>query len=358
MITTFMLAFAIVNASSQNAPGKMVVAAYYTGDGTNINTYSIGKLTHIIYSFLHLKGNRLAVDNVNDSLAITRLVALKVNYPDLKIILSLGGWGGCQSCSEVFNTASGRLEFAQSVLQLMKSYRTDGIDLDWEYPVLESLPGHQYIPEDRQNFTYLVQTLRETLGNTYQVTFAAGGFTDYLKKSVEWEKVMPLVDYVYMKNYDLVNGNSTTTGHLTSLYSTPGQRESTDHAIMFLDSIGVPMNKVVIGLAFYGRTFVKVDDVNHGLYQKGKFSDFIPFKNIDEKLGKGSGFEQYWDNMAKAAYAYNKTTRTFATYENMQSVYYKTRYAREHKLAGVMFWELMGDKPSGGLLDMIHEAGK
>ena len=145
MITTFMLAFAIVNASSQNAPGKMVVAAYYTGDGININTYSIGKLTHIIYSFLHLKGNRLAVDNMNDSLAITRLVALKANYPDLKIILSLGGWGGCQSCSEVFNTASGRLEFAQSVLQLMKSYRTDGIDLDWEYPVLESLPGPAFL---------------------------------------------------------------------------------------------------------------------------------------------------------------------------------------------------------------------
>ncbi len=358
LITLLMFAIATVNASSQDASGKMVVAAYYTGDGTNINSYSIGKLTHIIYSFLHLKGNKLAVDNENDSLAITRLVALKASYPDLKIILSLGGWGGCKSCSEVFNTASGRLEFAQSVLQLMKSYRTDGIDLDWEYPVLESLPGHQYIPEDKQNFTYLLQTLRETLGNGYQVTFAAGGFTDYLEKSVEWNKVMPLVDYVYMMNYDLVNGNSTTTGHLTSLYSTPGQRESTDRAVMFLDSTGVPMNKIVIGLAFYGRTFEKVDDINHGLYQKGKFSSFIPFKDIDEKLGKKSGFEQYWDNMAKAAYTYNKTTRTFATYENMQSVYYKTKYARDHKLAGVMFWELLGDKPTGGLLDMIYEAGK
>ena len=357
-ITTILLVIATINASSQDVSREMVVAAYYTGDGTNINTYSIGKLTHIIYSFLHLKGNKLAVDNVNDSLAITRLVALKANYPDLKIILSLGGWGGCKSCSEVFSTASGRLEFAQSVLQLMKTYRTDGIDLDWEYPVLESLPGHQYIPEDRQNFTYLVQTLRETLGSGYQVTFAAGGFRDYLEKSVEWNKVMPLVDYVYMMNYDLVNGNSTTTGHLTSLYSTPGQRESTDHAVMFLDSIGVPMNKIVIGLAFYGRTFEKVDDENHGLYQKGKFSSFIPFKDIDEKLGKKSGYEQYWDNKAKAAYAYNKTTRTFATYENIQSVYYKTKYARDHKLAGVMFWELMGDKPTGGLLDMIYEAGK
>ena len=108
----------------------MVVAAYYTGDGNNIQSYPVGKLTHIIYSFLHLKGNKLAVDNVNDSMAITRLVALKANYHDLKIILSLGGWGGCKSCSEVFSTVSGRLEFAQSVLQLMKSFHTDGMYID------------------------------------------------------------------------------------------------------------------------------------------------------------------------------------------------------------------------------------
>jgi chitinase len=42
----------------------------------------------------------------------------------------------------------------------------------------------------------------------------------------------------------------------------------------------------------------------------------------------------------------------------MQSVYYKTRYAKEHKLGGVMFWELSGDKTSGGLLDMIYETSK
>ena len=71
-----------------------------------------------------------------------------------------------------------------------------------------------------------------------------------------------------------------------------------------------------------------------------------------------AGFEQHWDNKAKAPFAYNSATKTFATYDNMQSVYYKTKYAKEHKLGGVMFWELSGDKMSGGLLDMIYETSR
>ena len=343
---------------SQSVEKPLAIIAYYMGNGSDITNYKTEQLTHIIFSFLHLKGNKLAVDSPEDSLAITRLVSLKKANPKLKIILSLGGWGGCKTCSEVFNTESGRQEFAQSVLHLLKSYHTDGLDLDWEYPSLESVAGHQYLPDDKQNFTYLVTALRNTLGPDYELSFAAGGFSDFLLHSVEWDKVMPLVHYVNMMTYDLVNGNSKQTGHLTSLYSTPEQRESTDHAIMFLDSVGVPMSKVVIGIAFYARTYSKVENINHGLYQKGKFSEYISFKDIDEKLGKNAGFEQFWDNRAKAPFAYNSATKTFATYDNMQSVYYKTKYAVEHKLGGIMFWELSGDKISGGLLDMIYETSR
>ncbi|MDO9257751.1 MAG: glycoside hydrolase family 18 protein [Bacteroidales bacterium] len=342
----------------QTESKPMVVIAYYMGDGNNITKYKTEKLTHIIFSFLHLKGNILAVDNATDSLAITKLVSLKKTNPKLKIILSLGGWGGCKTCSVVFNTETGRKEFAQSALKLFKEYNVDGLDLDWEYPAIESLPGHQFMPEDRQNFTYLIKTLRETAGAGYELSFAAGGFRNFLTQSVEWSKVIPLVNYVNMMTYDLVNGNSKQTGHLTSLYSTPEQSESTDHAIMFLDSIGVPMQKVVIGFAFYGRTFSGVDPKNNGLYQKGKFNTYVNYKDFEKTFSAEAGYQQYWDKKAKAPYAYNSATKTFATFDNLRSVMEKTKYAKARNLAGVMFWELSGDKESGGLLDMIYEASK
>ncbi len=336
------------------AKKPIAVIAYYMGDGSDIASYKAGQLTHIIYSFLHLKGNELVVDNANDSLAITRLVAQKQSFPKLKIILSLGGWGGCPTCSAVFNTQQGREEFALSALKLLKTYNTDGIDLDWEYPSIESVPGHQYLPEDRRNFTLLIQTLRTTVGPDYEISFAAGGFSDFLAKSVEWEKVMPLVNYVNIMTYDLVNGYSRRTGHLTSLYSTAEQNESTDYSIKYLDSIGVPMQKVVIGLTFYARLYNGVQPTNNGLYQKGKFSGYVNFRDFEDQLGPKSGYQMYWDTIAKAPYAYNKSTQTFATFDNIQSVYYKTKYAKNRNLGGVMFWELSGDKFSGGLLDMIY----
>jgi chitinase len=328
------------------------------GDGSDIANYKTEKLTHIIFSFLHLKGNELVVDNANDSLAITRLVALKKTNPNLKVILSLGGWGGCPTCTEVFDSEQGRQEFSLSVLRLFKAYQADGLDLDWEYPAIESNPGYKYKPADKQNFTSLIKCLRVNVGPGYELSFAAGGFRDFLTQSVEWEKVMPYVNYVNLMTYDFVNGYSKLTGHLTSLYSTPEQKESTDYAIRFLDSVGIPLHKAVIGLAFYARLYSGVGPANNGLYQKGKFSGYVNYRDFDEKLGAKAGYSYFWDSKAKAPYTYNLETKTFATFDNLHSAYQKTKYAKEHKLGGVMFWELGGDKESGGMLDMIYEGSR
>jgi chitinase len=187
------------------------VIAYYSGDAGEVDKYPVEKLTHIIYSFVHLQGNRLAVDDADDDSTIQHLVSLKAKHPHLKVMLALGGWGGCQTCSEVFSTPQGRSEFATSAKELLAKYNADGLDLDWEYPAIEGYPEHAYSPEDKPNFTLLVQEFRKTCGDRYELSFAAGGFMEFLKNSVEWEKVMPLVDRVNLMTYDLVNGYSKVT---------------------------------------------------------------------------------------------------------------------------------------------------
>src|SRR5687767_10324743 len=87
------------------------IIAYYAGPSNRVDSFEVEKLTHIIFRFCHLKGNRLNVDNARDTVTIQKMVGLKKRNPKLKVLLSLGGWGGCRMCSDVFSTAQGRDEF-------------------------------------------------------------------------------------------------------------------------------------------------------------------------------------------------------------------------------------------------------
>jgi chitinase len=351
------LLFIVMSANAQvTARQKIAVIGYYAGNAENVAAYPVEKLTHIIFSFCHLKGNELSVDNLKDTLTIQKLVLLKQRNPSLKVILSLGGWGGCETCSPVFSTKSGRKEFAKSVKNLNNYFKTDGIDLDWEYPAIKGFEGHQYTPGDKQNFTALVKILRRKLGRKNEISFAAGGFTTFFTQSIEWDKVAPLVDKINLMTYDLVNGNSTITGHHTPLFSTPQQIESTDHAVNYLDSIGVPKSKMIIGAAFYGRLFDVEQDTLNGLYQKGKFSAAISFKNLNMDSLHAAGFNQYWDDTAKAPYMYSSLKKQLFTFDNEKSMMLKTKYVLDNHLGGIMFWQLGEDKTSNGLLDAIDSA--
>jgi chitinase len=157
-----------------------------------------------------------------------------------------------------------------------------------------------------------------------------------------------------LMTYDLINGYSTVTGHHTGLYSTPSQKESTDNAIRFFDSIGVRRNKLVIGAAFYARIFENVDSVNNGLYQAGKFKRGVPFKAFPRVFAADSGFVYHWDPVARAPWLYNAAQKLFVTYDDTTSMRLKTAYARDKKLNGIMFWQLGEDTFSGGLLDVIY----
>lgn len=352
VVLTVAVLFAIL-AWRGRSDKPLEIIAYVHGSAQEISAGAIEELTHLNYSFLRWNGSRLVVGGTRDSLAIVSLVRLKDRNPELKIILSVGGWGGCEPCSELFASSRGRSEFAVSAKALIEQFGADGIDLDWEYPAIEGFPGHRFVPEDRHNFTLLVKELREVLGSSKEVSFAAGGFTEFLKNSIEWDQVMPVVDKVNVMTYDLVNGYSTRTGHHTPLFSCADQMESTDHAVRYLDSIGVPRNKIVIGAAFYARVWEEVSQENNGLFQQGKFKSFVAFRQLEAYFETHGPFLEWWDSTAQAPYAYSASNRLFATYDDQQSVSLKTRYATRHGLGGIMFWELSGDRAEDGLLGAI-----
>jgi chitinase len=339
---------------SIQVPAQSIIG-YYSGKSKQYRSYPTDKCSHIIFSFLHLRGSRLHVDNRSDTLAIRALVALKKKQPSLKILLSLGGWGGCETCSEIFSKERNRYEFAESVLALTQYFHTDGIDLDWEFPALAAFPDHPFKVEDKVNFTSLILILRKTLGNSKEISVICAAISPFLEGSLDLPAIEPYVDRINLMTYDLIGSTIHFSGHHCALYSTSWQVSSANHAVRYLDSLKIPHKKIAIGIAFYGREYKVLENHDEGLDQPAQFEKFVTMRNIRKKYTDDKGYKTHWDPEAQAAYKYNDANKLYLTYDDERSVTAKVKYVKEKGLNGVFFWELRLDVPKHGLLDVIYK---
>ena len=331
------------------------ITAYYQGNAKQIDQYPVEKLNRIIFSFCHLEGNRLKVDNHADTLTILKLVSLKKKNPSLKVLISLGGWGGCKTCSAVFSEDSSRREFAESVLRITNYFHTDGIDIDWEFPSLSAYPGHSFLENDKLHLNLLVKSLRETLGATKEISVLCAGFSPYLEGSIDLPGLISYVDHINLMTYDLIGSKVKRSGHQSSLYSTGWQESSADHALRHLDSLKIPHDKIAIGAAFYARLYQVLGNPPTGLNQPAEFKRFVAMKKIRTNYSDAMGYQTFWDPEAKASYKYNPRNGVYLTYDDEQSIAAKCDYTRKKGLSGVFFWELTLDRPRNGLLDALAQ---
>lgn len=134
-------------------------------------------------------------------------------------------------------------------------------------------------------------------------------------------------------------------------------KNSADSSVKLFADAGVPMEKIVLGVAFYGRGWGAVSPAeNIGLGQPGKgpIGRRLHYTNIDTGILTDENFSQYWDDTAKAPFIYNATDSIFITCENLRSILEKCQYVNEHKLKGIMFWHYAGDH-EGELLNALNK---
>ncbi|MGA8742277.1 MAG: glycoside hydrolase family 18 protein [Terracidiphilus sp.] len=322
-------------------------------------------LTRINYAFANIQGGRMVLGAPADAQNFAQLTALRNSNPRLTVLVSVGGWLWSTNFSEMALTAESRRVFEESVMVFLTQYDLDGLDIDWEYPGLPGA-GHPFCAEDKENFTALVRELRERFdartrktGQRLYLTIAMGAGDDVIAHT-EMRKVQRYVDTVNLMTYDYYEaGSDPTTGHHAPLYADPTdpKKASSDETVRAYEKAGVPAEKILLGVPFYGREWGEVPEQNHGLFQVGKVvpGAYAPYSAITTNmLVTGAGFTRYWDDAAKAPYLYNAEKHIFVSYEDPESLGVKCKYVREHKLGGVMFWEYFGD-PDGKLLQAIDE---
>lgn len=322
------------------------------------------KLTHIDYAFAHIVAGRAVLDMPGAPADLARLRDLKKTNPHLKVLVSVGGWSA-DGFSDAALTESSRQVFADSVVEILRQYDLDGVDVDWEYPGQGKDAGIKYREEDKGNFTLLLKSLRGALdaagpaakhtgADHYLLTIAAAD-REYFDH-VEMSRLQVYVDWINEMAYDFFNSLTPTTGHHAGLYrskSGAATDRTADAAVKQYLAAGVPAEKIVLGVPFYGRAFIGVTAKNHGIDQPyERFLDFYPYKVLVQNFVGKQGYVRYWDAAADVPYLWNEKSRSFISYEDPQSLALKVCYARHKHLGGMMFWELSLDR-NDELLDVI-----
>lgn len=293
------------------------------------------KLTHLNLAFGLIKDGLLDMSQLTN---IDLLPQYRAWNPNLKIVLSVGGWGA-GGFSTMAMTAAGREAFAASCLEAVNKYDLDGIDIDWEYPCSDAA-GIDYDPRDKENYTYLFEALRAALGPDKILSNAVGAGQYFIEGS-EMDKVAAILDYVQLMTYDMRSGLNSQAGHHAALGSTRGDdsEKSTRRIVEMYHNAGVPYEKLIVGAAFYCRHFTGVPNVNNGLLQPaGSVGEYGPnFDGITPEFMKENNFVEYWDEDAEAAYLWNGST--FVSFESPEAIRRKCNFVKEKGMLGIMYWE-------------------
>ncbi|WP_371521113.1 glycosyl hydrolase family 18 protein [Kitasatospora sp. NBC_01300] len=327
---------------------------------------------------------------------LNQLKKLKAKYPNLKVVVSLGGWTYSKYFSDVAATDASRQKFVKSCLDVwikgnLPVYNGaggdgvaagifDGIDLDWEWPgSADGHAGNHWNANDKGNLTLLLAEFRkqlDALGGSHKLLTA---FTpaDPAKVAAGWDltKIFSSLDIANVQGYDFHGSGSDNswepnrTGSQANLYADPNDpynfHFSVDAAVQTYLGAGVNPRKLTIGFPFYGRGWQGVADGGaSGVWQSangaapGQFSEEAGTRGYNNLITGVPNLTVYHDPKSIATYGYTGAGGQWWTFDDAWSITQKTAYLKSKNLLGGMIWEMSGDTPSGTLINALDSGLK
>lgn len=279
------------------------VVGYYASwqpNATDRIQYDV--ITHVIYSFAIPKedGTLRPLDNPETAKRIVK----DAHTAGCKALLAVGGWSyndvPLEATFMAATATEGKREkFIDEITALCEAYNFDGIDIDWEHPRVDGSSAQQY--ED-----FMIALAEELHAKDKVLTSAviSGATADgnvYYDAAAHSDKVLKAVDWIHVMAYDGGNGDRHSTYEF-----------AVDSAEYWHVTRGLPAEKVVLGVPFYGRP-------SWAAYRDLLAADPNAYKN-DTTMYNGM---EVW-------------------YNGIPTIQKKTQYALDN-VGGIMIWELSQD---------------
>ena len=332
IVSMTLLGCGVSLAQNHSKEPARIVVAYVTSWSDVMPDPSL--VTHINYAFGHVNDTFDGV-RIDNEPRLRSITALKLEAPDLKVCLSIGGWGSGRF-SEMAATENNRKAFALDCSRIVDEFNLDGIDMDWEYPTSSSA-GISSSPDDTKNYTLLIKEIRTAIGPSKLLTMASPSNA----KFVDFPDVLPHMDFINVMAYDM----GRPPRHNAALYrqdesgnTSPFARGSVDRAIQNHLDAGIPREKLTLGMPLYG----------HG--DKVNYPDYVDFKDMNPPK---EGLTKEWDEIARVPYYADSEGKPVLGYDDVRSITEKCRYIKDKDLLGGMYWEYSCDNQEGDLIRTI-----
>lgn len=308
----------------------------------------------------------------------------KTQYPNVKVLVSIGGWTRGENFHAMAKTPANRATFINSLISFLKQYPfIDGFDLDWEYPGIDRAkdPKDQFDrgcpggPEDKENFTALLKEIREAYNKNNMtnkmLTIAAPAGYDKVELQ-EPDKYIQYLDFLSIMTYDYHGAWENGTNHHSPLKANPNDPSGTsptnikekynvmESVKLYIEKYKVPASKINIGTPLYSRGWIGVDPTKgeNGMFStatgayKGSWDNpqcpggqeaWFKLKAMENK----NGWIKYRDKVNGSPWLYNKEAKTVLTYEDEESLDLKLDYINNLGLGGIIVWDVSGDDING-----------
>lgn len=299
------------SAEVGRAPSGFKVIGYLMGRNVDTTAIPFEYLTHINFAFAIPAKNGGGLEALRNADKLAALVK-KAHANGVKVFISIGGWsigdgGGDDSrFHRLAENAEERNFFVVKTMELVRRFNLDGVDVDWEYPDIENRSAEDNV--------LLMKQLGDSLhAMNKELTAAVVHYGNQGEGTKD--EIFDIVDWLNLMAYDDDKGQPIPH----SPYSLAEKSIA-----YWVKERGLPAEKAVLGLPFYGKP--RRENLSH-------YKDLL-----------AAGADPMQDEFDSVYY------------NGIATIKRKTELAIKEGLSGVMIWEISQDtQDERSLLKAINE---